>query len=145
MSGHATEGHREEDRALFRRLKQLAEKTSMPVVQAGSMDERLEIALLAASCPVGYPGGRAGNVADYRRAHDDIAAGRLHWRQAHDEAIDGLYALQNGDLEMARFCAWQATDFYIAALEGRIRPQDLRELRQPAKPRGRKRKVIHNK
>ena len=52
-------------------------------------------------------------------ARDNIKTGRLHWRQAYDEAIDGINALKSGDREMAELCVWTATDFYIGALENR--------------------------
>src|SRR4051812_625806 len=96
------------DLLLRKRLAELLEKTSMPVEQVDGMDDRLEMAMLAEP---GFSGERAGDVdvADLRRVRDDNAAGRLHLRNAHHEALDGLHVLEKGDVEMARFCAWQAT------------------------------------
>jgi hypothetical protein len=85
-----------------------------------------------------------GDVAGQRRVLDDMAAGRLNWSSANKMARLGLKALAEGDLEMAEICAWSATDHYIAALEARIRPDDMNELGRINKRRGRPKKVKRN-
>ena len=86
------------------------------------------------------PGWWVGNKADERRTRDDMAAGRLVWHAAHGKARQGLDALSQGDVEVAQLCAWAATDFYIEALEARLRPSELRELGRGSQLRGRPRK-----
>ncbi|ESY37894.1 hypothetical protein X747_24850 [Mesorhizobium sp. LNJC384A00] len=103
---------------LFDRLTMMVEKTRSA--------EALEIA-----------GWWDGDVAGKRRALDDMAAGRLQWRSAHDFAVQGLEALETGDRDGALVCAWASTDLYIAAIEIRIRPEDKRALGKASKKRGR--------
>jgi hypothetical protein len=52
----------------------------------------------------------------------------------------GLEALAKGNCEEAEVCTWVATDHYIAALEARIRPSDMKELGRASQLRGRRRK-----
>ncbi|RWO51022.1 hypothetical protein [Mesorhizobium sp.] len=78
-----------------------------------------------------------GDIAGQRQAYDDLAAGRLQWQQANRFAHQGLEALKNADRETASICAWAATDCYVAALEIRVRPSDMRVLKKPAAKRGR--------
>jgi hypothetical protein len=81
-----------------------------------------------------------GDKAGERRVLDDMAAGRLHWSSANNMARRGLEALGDGDIEMAELCAWTATDHYLAALEVRVRPSDMKVLNRPSQLRGRPRK-----
>jgi hypothetical protein len=84
-----------------------------------------------------------GDKAGERRVFDDYAAGREHWRSAHNLAQQGLKALEKDDLEMAELCAWTATDLYVATLEiwvKRVRPPDRPKLTRSAEKRGRPRK-----
>ena len=106
--------------ALRRRLTALAEKTKGTDGQ-----------------PLG--GFWVGDVAGERAALDDLVAGRLHWRTAHQHAVAGLQALEQGDLEMARVCATEGHDLFTEALEIRVRPSDVKVLERTARRRGRPR------
>ena len=92
----------------------------------------------AAGLPAG--GFWVGDVAGERCVGDDMAAGRLNWRASHQCARSGMTALEDGNLELAQSYVWQATDLYIAALEARVRPSDMKVLDKPAERRGRPRK-----
>lgn len=92
----------------------------------------------AADQPAG--GWWVGDISGERRVKDDWAAGRLVWRSAHQNACWGLEYLDKNDMEMAEICMFQAIDFYIEALEIRVRPSDLEVLDKPAKRRGRPKK-----
>jgi hypothetical protein len=86
------------------------------------------------------PGWWVGNQQGERRAYDDLEAGRLSWRTAHKNAVDGIAALDNNDLEMAELYLWSATDLYVDALEARVRPSDMAVLAKSAGKRGRPKK-----
>jgi hypothetical protein len=82
-----------------------------------------------------YGRDRAGE----RRASDDLRAGRLAWQSAWRHARSAIEALDAGDLSYAQQLAWSATDFYVSALEGRVRPADMETLvRGSARRRGRR-------
>jgi hypothetical protein len=81
-----------------------------------------------------------GDKAGERRVHDDIAAGRVFWKSAYDTAVQGIKVLDKGLLEEAGVLAWMATDFYISALENRVRPEELNMLSRPSQRRGRRKK-----
>lgn len=81
-----------------------------------------------------------GDKAAERQVRDDFAAGRAHWRSAHSAAKLGLDALDKDDRQGASEFLWIATDFYISALERRIRQEDLQVLGKPAAKRGRPQK-----
>jgi hypothetical protein len=87
--------------------------------------------------PAGWWGS---NNSDERRVKDDWDAGRVHWREAYENACSGLRYLDEGAIEMAEICMFQAIDFYIVALEIRVRPSDMDVLKKPAKMRGRPKK-----
>ncbi|SJM33008.1 hypothetical protein [Mesorhizobium delmotii] len=94
---------------------------------------------------IGPGGWWVGDVAGERQVLDDLAGGRLHWRQAHSAALSGLDALKSGDHDLADAWAWTATDLYVAALEAflhRVRPKEKPLLTRPAGRRGRPRKKI---
>ncbi len=115
-------GSRGDDEPLRRRLTNLLEKTESA--------ERL------------VPGYWLGTAAAERQIVDDMRAGRLDWRGAHNAARAGLAALDEGDRDTALLGAWAATDLYVAALEAlvRTRPGLLKAFNRPAAPRGRPKK-----
>jgi DNA-binding GntR family transcriptional regulator len=71
-----------------------------------------------------------------------MAAGRLSWRAAHNNARRALEALESGDRDVAQAYAWEAIDHYVAAIEARVRSQDMKFLHRPSQRRGRPRKKI---
>jgi hypothetical protein len=83
------------------------------------------------------PGWWGNDPAGECRILDDLASGRENWRRAHRRAQSGLEALSRGDLDEAESFAWAANDHYLAALEARIYPSDVRELNSTAGRRGR--------
>jgi hypothetical protein len=90
---------------------------------------------------MGPPGFWIGDIAGERQFKDDLKAGRGSYRTAHQKAVAGIKALDDGDLEMAELYAWEAHHFYIAALECRpVRPSEQHRQTTPAKKRGRPRK-----
>jgi hypothetical protein len=78
-----------------------------------------------------------GDQAGERKVLDDWAAGRLEWRSAYTNAVLGLQTLDNGDAVGALEIAWIATDYYISAIERRIRPSEFAELSRSSQRRGR--------
>lgn len=79
--------------------------------------------------------------ADERRVMDDLRSGRLAWHKAHEDAKEGLKAVEVGDLETAELRLWAATDLYTEALESRIEPGDTEFLSRSAGKRGRPKKL----
>lgn len=71
----------------------------------------------------GTPGGdftsetRAGRVQQW----DDLHAGYTFQRKAHDAAVEGLKALDAGDLASAESYAWSSAFLYMEALELRLK------------------------
>lgn len=78
-----------------------------------------------------------GDVAGERRMRDDLVSGRVYWTNAHDHSRRGLESLDAGNRELALTYAWSATDFYVAALESRVRPADFAALGRSSERRGR--------
>ncbi|MDT7536179.1 hypothetical protein OVY48_22545 [Sphingobium sp. SA2] len=87
------------------------------------------------------PGWWVGDVAAERRTRDDMAAGRVSWREAYRNAKNGLEALGADNLALAELYTLSANDFYIMALESRIRPSDWQYLTKSANARGRPKKM----
>lgn len=94
----------------------------------------------ASAAPLTGGGYWVGDTAGERRVLDDLQGGRLYWLQARRMALEGIEALDAGDREAAEVCAWAATDYYVAALEGLVRPSDLAKLGRQSQRRGRPRK-----
>ena len=92
-----------------------------------------------AGATVPNPAFWVGDTANERRVQDDLAAGRLSLRSAHQSAVTGLRALDDGDLEMALMCLCNGYNLLVGALAGRIRPADRSLFLKPAKKRGRPR------
>ena len=69
---------------------------------------------------------------------DDERSGRVAFRQSRRDAELGIEALDEGEFERARRCAWFAAENYIEALERAIRSEDRLKLEKPAKGRGKK-------
>ena len=101
---------------------------------------RLDRVIVSTAGAEDLPGGGwwVGDVAGERQTRDDMAAGRLSWRNAHRCAREGLAALDEGNLEKARTYAWIAYDHFIAAIMTRLRPSDWDVLHKPAARRGRR-------
>lgn len=78
-----------------------------------------------------------GDTAGERQVRDDIAAGRLYFQTAHRNAVEGLAALDAGNMAIAEEHGWEAYHYLVTALIGRLRPSDLEVLHKPAKKRGR--------
>jgi hypothetical protein len=95
----------------------------------------------AEGLPPGMNGFWVGDVADERRVMDNFAAGRSSWDAARSTAKLGLEAIDRGEVNLAEEFVLMATDFYIAALETRIRPSDLAVLGRSSQKRGRPRKI----
>lgn len=91
----------------------------------------------AGAAKQGSGGWWIGDVAGERQVKDNLAAGRLSWRAAHRCAREGLTALEDGNLDVARSYAWDATDHFISAVLTRVRPSDFEMLNKPAARRGR--------
>lgn len=108
-------------------------------MDADAMRRRLEnISRATASSTRLEPAGFwVGDKAGERRTWDDFGAGRLAWRGAHRATQAGLKALDDGDLEMAEICVWQATDLFVDALWSRMEPADIEFLSNSAGRRGR--------
>lgn len=86
------------------------------------------------------PAWWTGDVAAERQVNDDVSAGRVHFRTAHNYATSGIDALDEGNTEKAELCAWEAYHFLVTALLCRLRPSDIEVLHKPAQKRGRPRK-----
>lgn len=78
-----------------------------------------------------------GDKAEERRVQDDMDSGRLSWSQAHDFALDGLRAIDAGNLEIAESLLWHATGYFIEAVWSRTTPADIAFLSNSAAQRGR--------
>lgn len=78
-----------------------------------------------------------GDRATERRQIDDLGAGRVEWETAHMNAKRGIAAMDAGDFTAAVLYLLEAQAHAINALGIRLRPDDLRQLAKPAKPRGR--------
>ena len=83
-----------------------------------------------------------GDTAGERQVMDDVSSGRAFWSSAFHNAEYGLQALDAGDIDAAYLRAWAATDFYVAALEKRVRRSDMSVLDKSARRRGRPPKTI---
>jgi hypothetical protein len=79
-----------------------------------------------------------GDAAAERRQKDDWASGRTFWEEAHRWVRSGLEALDNGAADLALECLLEAYPQALNALGTRLRPDDLKQLAKPARPRGRK-------
>jgi hypothetical protein len=86
---------------------------------------------------LGPAGFWVGDKAGERKVLDDCAAGRFQWRSGYKSAVLGLETLDNGDAEGALEFAWIATDYYVSAIERRLRPSELAELSRSSQRRGR--------
>jgi hypothetical protein len=78
-----------------------------------------------------------GDIAGARRVQDDFKSGQLFWRTAHEAAVSGLQAIDDGDTKKAEQWAWEAIAHYIRALELAIQSKDLADLGIPSGKRGR--------
>lgn len=109
--------------------------------EEASVRRQLTAILRKTASAADLPGGSfwVGEVAGERRVLDDLRAGRLAWRSAHQSAQDGLDALDGGDLEMASAHLTSALWLYIDVLEKRVRKQDMQLVHRPAGNRGRPR------
>jgi len=87
---------------------------------------------------IANPGFWVGDKAAERRAIDDLRAGRLHWRSAHDHARRGIEALDAGDMDLAETCLNLARRSRWVALEAKLTPAIVADLNNSARPRGRK-------
>ena len=90
---------------MVRRARAHHRRSARRVVSDEHDPLRIRLTSLAAKTAtaeaVAIPAWRIGDQAGERRAHDDLASGRLFWRQAHDAACRGLEALERGDRDMA--------------------------------------------
>jgi hypothetical protein len=85
-----------------------------------------------------------GDKAGERRVRDDLASGRVSFRNAHQSAQRGLAALDRDELDLARAALDNGLWLLIDALMTRVRPEDRKTLGRPAKRRGRPQKKSKN-
>lgn len=78
------------------------------------------------------------DAADVNRNRQDEQSGRLWWKTAHNNAVSGLEALDQGNLDLATIYAWSASDFMIATLTKLVRRDEWRRLEKSAVKAGRK-------
>jgi hypothetical protein len=88
----------------------------------------------------------AGDKAAERQVQDDLSGGRLAWETAWRNCCHGLDALDSGDADLALCHLLEAQAMAINALGmrlSRVRSEEgLKLLAKPAKPRGRRKKLI---
>jgi hypothetical protein len=77
------------------------------------------------------------SAAAKRQWADNEAAGRTFWHYAHQDAETGLAAFDEGKPEAAEGWLNMALRWYVAALEARVQPGDLKALSEPSARRGR--------
>jgi hypothetical protein len=85
--------------------------------------------------PSGYwigPNGET-DAPDVSRNRNDLRSGRLWWKTAHENAVAGIKALDQGNVEMATLYAWQASDLIIAALGKLVRRDEWSRFDRSAK------------
>lgn len=76
-----------------------------------------------------------GDKAGERRVSDNIRSGRVHWRAARHSALNGIEALDRGDLEGAELLLRNAEGLRAAAIEAQVTQSQFEALLRDAKPR----------
>jgi hypothetical protein len=102
---------------------------------------RLELERILASTAGATPivsGFWVGDTANERRVNDDLQAGRLAFQSARRNAQAGLAALERGDMDDAVVCLRMARSYERAALLAAVTPEQVKDLGEGAKRRGRK-------
>ncbi len=109
-------------------------------MNADRMRQRFQ-AVLATTAGAETPtfGFWVGDTAEERRAADDLAAGRIEWHQARENAQRGLRILDaDGDQELIGIYLEQAEGLARAALMRQLPANAIAALSTPARPRGRR-------
>jgi hypothetical protein len=82
------------------------------------------------------PGWFIGDRAGLRQMNDDLLSGSIFLRTAHERAKEGLAAIKQEDLELAKLCRREAERF-LSEARGLALPNDrLEALRKGAARRG---------